>query len=130
MKEPKRSFSYVLALEEICKACASTGVIMSVNNSLVCEPILRFGTEEQKKKYLYPLANWEKEYKKLPKRDVKFTTVSGEDVPPLATPAELDGFDYLRGLGFPGSYPFTRGVYNDVSRKALDYAPVRRVCYA
>jgi butyryl-CoA dehydrogenase len=50
------TFSYVLALEEICKACASTGVIMSVNNSLVCEPILRFGTEEQKKKYLIPLA--------------------------------------------------------------------------
>jgi len=55
---------------------------------------------------------WEKEYKNLPKRDVSFTTVSGMDVPPLATPAELDGFDYLRELGFPGSYPFTRGVYS------------------
>ncbi|MDA2920254.1 acyl-CoA dehydrogenase [Desulfobacterota bacterium AH_259_B03_O07] len=54
------TFSYVLALEEICKACASTGVIMSVNNSLVCEPILRFGTEDQKKKYLPPLAKGEK----------------------------------------------------------------------
>lgn len=54
------TFSCVLALEEICKACASTGVIMSVNNSLVCEPILRFGTEEQKKKYLSPLAKGEK----------------------------------------------------------------------
>ena len=54
------TFSCVLALEEICKACASTGVIMSVNNSLVCEPILRFGTEEQKKKYLTPLAKGEK----------------------------------------------------------------------
>lgn len=54
------TFNYVLALEEICKACASTGVIMSVNNSLVCEPILRFGTEEQKKKYLSPLAKGEK----------------------------------------------------------------------
>ena len=47
---------YVLALEEISKACASTGVIMSVNNSLVCEPILRFGTEEQKRRYLTLLA--------------------------------------------------------------------------
>ena len=54
------TFSYVLALEEICKACASTGAIMSVNNSLVCEPILRFGTEEQKREYLMPLANGEK----------------------------------------------------------------------
>ncbi len=52
--------SYVLALEEISKACASTGVIMSVNNSLVCEPIKSFGTEAQKKKYLTPLAKGEK----------------------------------------------------------------------
>ncbi|MCI0454915.1 MAG: acyl-CoA dehydrogenase [Candidatus Dadabacteria bacterium] len=54
------TLSYVLALEEICKACASTGVIMSVNNSLVCEPIYKFGTEEQKKRYLPPLAKGEK----------------------------------------------------------------------
>jgi butyryl-CoA dehydrogenase len=47
---------YVLAMEEISRACASTGVIMSVNNSLVCDPILRFATEEQKKKWLVPLA--------------------------------------------------------------------------
>jgi len=54
------TFSYVLALEEICRACASTGVVMSVNNSLVADPIYRFGTEEQKKKYLLPLAKGEK----------------------------------------------------------------------
>jgi alkylation response protein AidB-like acyl-CoA dehydrogenase len=48
--------SYVLALEEICAGCASTGVIMSVNNSLVCDPILRFGTDEQKRQWLIPLA--------------------------------------------------------------------------
>ncbi|MGE5445477.1 MAG: acyl-CoA dehydrogenase [Ignavibacteriales bacterium] len=54
------TLSYVLALEEICKACASTGVIMSVNNSLVCDPIYEFGTEEQKKKYLPLLAKGEK----------------------------------------------------------------------
>jgi alkylation response protein AidB-like acyl-CoA dehydrogenase len=52
--------SYVLALEEISKACASTGVIMSVNNSLACEPIKTFGNTEQKKKYLKPLAMGEK----------------------------------------------------------------------
>lgn len=51
---------YVVALEEICYADAGVGVIMSVNNSLVCWPILKFGTEEQKQKYLIPLASGEK----------------------------------------------------------------------
>jgi butyryl-CoA dehydrogenase len=48
---------YALAMEEISRACASTGVIMSVNNSLVCDPILRFGTEAQKQQWLVPLAS-------------------------------------------------------------------------
>jgi butyryl-CoA dehydrogenase len=48
--------AYVLAMEEISRACASTGVIMSVNNSLVCDPILRFGTDAQKQRWLAPLA--------------------------------------------------------------------------
>lgn len=52
--------SYVLAMEEVSRACASTGVIMSVNNSLVCDPILKFGTEEQKRRWLVPLAQGEK----------------------------------------------------------------------
>jgi len=51
---------YVLAMEEISKACASTGVIMSVNNSLVCWPLETYGTEEQKMKWLAPLARGEK----------------------------------------------------------------------
>jgi alkylation response protein AidB-like acyl-CoA dehydrogenase len=51
------TLSYVLALEEICKADASHGVIMSVNNSLYCHGILKFGTEEQKKKYITPVAS-------------------------------------------------------------------------
>lgn len=51
--------SYVLALIEISKACASTGVIMSVNNSLYCFPVGAYGTDEQKKKYLYPCASGE-----------------------------------------------------------------------
>jgi butyryl-CoA dehydrogenase len=49
--------SYALAMEEVSRACASTGVIMSVNNSLVCDPIYRFGTEGQKKEWLTPLAS-------------------------------------------------------------------------
>ncbi|RMG58672.1 MAG: acyl-CoA dehydrogenase [Deltaproteobacteria bacterium] len=52
--------SYAIAMEEISRACAGTAVIMSVNNSLVCEPLLKFGNEEQKKKYLTPLAQGEK----------------------------------------------------------------------
>jgi butyryl-CoA dehydrogenase len=52
--------AYVLAMEEISAACASTGVIMSVNNSLVCDPLLKFGTQEQKKRWLEPLASGQK----------------------------------------------------------------------
>lgn len=49
--------SYVLAIEEISKVCASHGVIMSVNNSLVNYGLERFGTEEQKRRFLVPLAS-------------------------------------------------------------------------
>ena len=49
--------SYILAMEEISRGCASTGVIMSVNNSLVCDPLLRFASEDQKRKWLVPLAS-------------------------------------------------------------------------
>lgn len=51
--------SYVLAMEEVSRACASTSVTMTVQNSLACYPIQRFGTEEQKRKYLVPLATGE-----------------------------------------------------------------------
>ena len=50
------TLSYVLALQEVAYACASTAVVMSVHNSIVCETINRFGTEEQKQAYLKPLA--------------------------------------------------------------------------
>ncbi len=50
------TMTYVLAMEEIARACAATSVIMSVNASLVCEPILRFGTDDQKRRYLPDLA--------------------------------------------------------------------------
>ena len=52
--------SYALALTEISKACASTGAIMSVNNSLYCYPVMAYGTHEQKVKYLTPVAGGEK----------------------------------------------------------------------
>ena len=54
------AISYVIAMEEIAAACASTAVIMSVNNSLVCDPLMKFGNDEQKKEYLTPLAKGEK----------------------------------------------------------------------
>src|SRR5262249_24703504 len=52
--------SYVLAIEELSRVCASHGVIASAHNSLVCYPILQYGTEAQKQKYLVPLAKGEK----------------------------------------------------------------------
>jgi butyryl-CoA dehydrogenase len=52
--------SYAIVVEEVSKACASSGVLISAHTSLVCDPILEFGTEEQKKKFLPPLAAGEK----------------------------------------------------------------------
>ena len=52
------TISYVLAMEEISKVDASVSVCMSVNNSLVCWGLERFGSEEQKQKYLMPLAKY------------------------------------------------------------------------
>jgi alkylation response protein AidB-like acyl-CoA dehydrogenase len=54
------TISYVLAMEEISKVDASCSVIMSVNNSLVCWGLEHYGSEEQKQKYLVPLAKGEK----------------------------------------------------------------------
>lgn len=54
--EEMDTVSYSLALTEIAYACASTAVIMSVHDSIVCGSLVRFGTEEQKEKYLKPLA--------------------------------------------------------------------------
>jgi butyryl-CoA dehydrogenase len=51
---------YEIAIEEISRVCASTGVILSVQNSLYCDPINRFGTDEQKKRFLAPFARGEK----------------------------------------------------------------------
>jgi butyryl-CoA dehydrogenase len=54
------TLSYVLAMEEVSAACASTGVIMSVNNSLVCDPLLKFADGSQKQQFLVPLAQGHK----------------------------------------------------------------------
>lgn len=52
--------SYMIAVEEVSRWCASTGVIISAHSSLVCDPIYRFGTEEQKQKYLPDLLSGKK----------------------------------------------------------------------
>jgi butyryl-CoA dehydrogenase len=52
--------AYVLAVEELARACASHAVIMSVNNSLYCDPVLAHGTEEQKARFLAPYASGKK----------------------------------------------------------------------
>ena len=52
--------TYAMCVEELSKVCGNTGVIVSAHTSLCCDPILTFGTEEQKQKYLVPLAKGEK----------------------------------------------------------------------
>jgi len=54
------SISYTLIVEELSRACASTGVIVSVNNSLFCHPVEEFGSEDQKRRILVPHAKGEK----------------------------------------------------------------------
>lgn len=53
------TLTYVMCVEELSKVCATTGVIVSAHTSLCCDPILTYGTAEQKKKYLKPLAGGE-----------------------------------------------------------------------
>src|SRR5260221_8495275 len=54
------TIAYVLTMEEVAKADAATSTIVSVNNSLVCHGLYKFGTETQKQKYLRPIAGGEK----------------------------------------------------------------------
>ncbi len=82
--------AYAIALEEIAKACASTSVTVSVQNSLVCQPILDHGTEEQKKKYLTPLASG----KKLGAFSLTEPD-AGSDVANVQTTAVLEGDHYV-----------------------------------
>lgn len=84
------TLSYVLALEEIAKVDASHCVIMSVNNSLYCHGILKFGTEEQKLKFLTPVASG---------KSVGAYSLtepqSGSDAGTMRTRAVLDGDHYI-----------------------------------
>ena len=82
--------SYVLALSEIAYACASTAVVMSVHNSIVCESINRWGSEEQKKKYLRKLAGGE-----IIGAFGLTEPHAGSDPSSQITTAERDGDDYV-----------------------------------
>ena len=59
---------------------------------------------------------WKSAYEKASKREGEFTTISGMEIDPLLTPLELKGFDYSKDLGFPGSYPYTRGIHSSMYR--------------
>src|SRR5438876_5077261 len=62
---------------------------------------------------------WENESAAAPCREQPPTTVSGVPVEPLYTPDSLNGFDYDADLGYPGQYPFTRGVHASMYRSRL-----------
>ncbi len=81
---------YSIAIEEISRHCAATGVIMSVNNSLACEPVKLFGTEEQKKKYLADMASG----RKLGCLGLTEPN-AGSDAANLSTTAVLDGDEWV-----------------------------------
>ncbi len=62
---------------------------------------------------------WEEAYAKTPERDVEFSTMSGIPIKPLYTEEDLGDFDYDEKLGYPGEYPYTRGVYPNMYRGRL-----------
>src|SRR5437773_5915011 len=87
--------SYVLAMEEISKIDASTSVIMSVNNSLVCFGLQEYGTEEQKMKYLTPLAQGKKDGELYIGAFMLSEPEAGSDATSQKTTAEDKGDHYL-----------------------------------
>lgn len=89
------TISYVLAMEEISKWDASTAVVMSVNNSLVCYGLNEFGTEEQKKKYLTPLAQGKKDGELYIGAFMLSEPEAGSDASSQKTTAEDKGDYYL-----------------------------------
>jgi alkylation response protein AidB-like acyl-CoA dehydrogenase len=89
------TLSYVLAMEEISKVDASTSVSMSVNNSLVCWGLETFGNEDQKKKYLTPLAQGRKDNELYIGAFLLSEPEAGSDATSQQTTAEDKGDHYL-----------------------------------
>jgi butyryl-CoA dehydrogenase len=99
--------AYCVAIEEVSRACASSGVILSVNNSLVCDPLLRYATDEQKREFLTPLASG----RKLGCFALT-EPEAGSDAAALRTTARRDGDDYVLN----GSKVFiTNGTHADLA---------------
>ncbi|MDQ0287699.1 methylmalonyl-CoA mutase N-terminal domain/subunit [Desulfofundulus luciae] len=65
------------------------------------------------------LEKWRENRCQMKDRDFRFETVSGMEVKDLYTPLDIEDLDYERDLGFPGEYPFTRGVYRNMYRGRL-----------
>ncbi len=82
-----------------------------------------FKNAEKARAFHRGLKKWEKDYQKESKlcgREGKtFTSISGRVIKALYTPQDLKNFDYLRDLGFPGQYPFTRGIHPTMYRGRL-----------
>jgi butyryl-CoA dehydrogenase len=98
--------SYALAMEEISAGCAGTGVIMSVNNSLYCDPVMKFGTDQQRTEFLVPFAKGEKLG-----AFALTEPMSGSDAAEMRTTAERRGAEYV----LSGSKNFiTNGPQADV----------------
>src|SRR5262245_44389637 len=89
------TISYVLAMEEISKVDASVSVVMSVNNSLVCYGLQQFGSEEQKQKYLTPLAQGKKDDELYIGAFMLSEPEAGSDATSQRTTAEDKGDYYL-----------------------------------
>jgi alkylation response protein AidB-like acyl-CoA dehydrogenase len=89
------TISYVLAMEEISKVDASVSVCMSVNNSLVCYGLQEFGTEEQKQKYLVPLAQGKKDGELYIGAFLLSEPEAGSDATSQKTTAEDKGDHYV-----------------------------------
>src|SRR5690606_39114380 len=89
------TISYVLAMEEISKVDASVSVVMSVNNSLVCYGLQEYGNEEQKQKYLVPLAQGKKDGELYIGAFMLSEPEAGSDATSQRTTAEDKGDYYL-----------------------------------
>jgi methylmalonyl-CoA mutase N-terminal domain/subunit len=75
------------------------------------------GQNDIKKSYLrWKKENFDKTLKSGGEKNRDFTTVSGKEIKELYTPADLEEFDYKRDLGFPGEYPYTRGIHPTMYR--------------
>ncbi|HVT16634.1 MAG TPA: acyl-CoA dehydrogenase [Thermoanaerobaculia bacterium] len=107
------TIAYCLVIEEVSRACATSGVILSVNNSLACDPLLKYGSAEQKREFLAPLAAGSK------LGCFALTEPgAGSDPASLRTTARRDGDSYV----LDGNKVFiTNGTHADV---ALVFASV------